>query len=638
MLTGPVARSRLPTPNPKMAALMLDRFERAATAHQKWAEPAKKAVDYYEGRQLTDEVRAALLAQGRPALVFNVIKPLIRVALGYQRNNRTDTKYLPGADGSGSAELAEALTMIVKDAADDTDMKYVDAEVFAEGMLTGRGWYDVRLSFEHNDLGEIVARADDPFSIFVDPDATTYNPEDWNYVFETRWVSADEIDALYGKSASTYAGRLVGGGNPSSGLPTGMYDATEEIRPVTGFGYDGSDMGIMASRLHERLFDYVDTARKSVRLLDCQHVVWGEATVFVDLETGQRVIVPDWMPKEKVRAIAAYNEAQGNPVRLVRRKVRRVRWTTQIGDLFIHDDWSPFRTFTKIPFFPYFRRGFTRGMVEDLIDPQDEVNKRYSAGLNMVMRSGNTGWMVQKGSLDPDQRENLEVQGGRAGVVIEYEQGHEKPDRIDPSPPPTAMERLSEQSEERLRTISGINLSATGQLDRVQSGRAIEARQRQAVLGLEPDLDNFSRTQKLKGGKLLVLVQDFYTEPRIFRVMGENGRLSMMAVNQINDITGEITLNLSVGKYKVMIDETPISASFLQATFDEMLVLIEKGIPIPADFIIDAASFGRKDELKERLAAMPPQPPAPQGQGAPARDRGAPAANVVPITPKGQTG
>jgi hypothetical protein len=56
----------------------------------------------------------------------------------------------------------------------------------------------------------------------------------------------------------------------------------------------------------------------------------------------------------------------------------RIRHTVTAADVVLYDDWSPYETMTVVPYFAYFRRGKTMGMVEDLLDPQREVNKRRS--------------------------------------------------------------------------------------------------------------------------------------------------------------------------------------------------------------------------------------------------------------------
>lgn len=45
---------------------------------------------------------------------------------------------------------------------------------------------------------------------------------------------------------------------------------------------------------------------------------------------------------------------------ITKKRMKRIRWSVSTKDTTLHDDWSPYDRFTKIPYFPYFRRGQTR--------------------------------------------------------------------------------------------------------------------------------------------------------------------------------------------------------------------------------------------------------------------------------------
>jgi len=109
-------------------------------------------------------------------------------------------------------------------------------------------------------------------------------------------------------------------------------------------------------------------------------------------------------------------------------------------------------------------------------------------------------------------------------------------------------------------------------------------------------------------------VQNHYNEPRLYRIMGQDGKFVQMMINQAKQhpVTGvvQIVNDVTVGKYKVTIDDAPISDTFLNAQFNEMLMILQKmgpaigsQLPMFADLIIDASSMPRKDEWIERLKA-----------------------------------
>jgi hypothetical protein len=219
-----------------------------------------------------------------------------------------------------------------------------------------------------------------------------------------------------------------------------------------------------------------------------------------------------------------------------------------------------------------------------------------------------------------------------------------------------AHERLEQKSEEDMRRISGINEAALGEMDKVQSGRALEARQRQAVISIQMYMDNFTRSKKLLGSKRLEIIQNHYTEERLYRVIGEDSKMSMLMLNQTqtDPATGikRIVNDVTIGKYVATVDETPLSATFANAQFEEMLTLLEKMgpaigpfMPLFADLMVDMSTLPRKQEWIERLQQIqqqgqpapggPPQPGAPAGPmpgNAPALTQGVTPGGVQQVT------
>jgi hypothetical protein len=186
--------------NPDLMMLMVERFMRADAALGAWAEEAKLCIDFLEGKQWTAQELKAAEIEDRPTLTLNKIAPLVRLILGYHRNNRIDAKILPTDDSASNEAVATMLTKILKILSQQNDEEYVDTEVFLDGITTGRGYYDWRLNFERNDFGDIKGVAKDPFTIRPDPDADTYDSEEWGYFFEARWANLDEIEYVYGET------------------------------------------------------------------------------------------------------------------------------------------------------------------------------------------------------------------------------------------------------------------------------------------------------------------------------------------------------------------------------------------------------------------------------------------------------
>lgn len=636
-------KRRIPKQNAELIRLISGRWQYAFWAQQKWAEKAKKAYDYVEGRQWTDYQLAKMMQQGRVPLTLNKIAPLIRLVAGYQANNRTDIKFLPGNDGYSSEQIALILSNLAKHESNRNALTWTDAEVFLDGIIGGRGWYDQRLDFEKNDFGEMKITSVDPFSVYPDPENQSYDVNEGAFLMTSRWASIDDIEFTYGPDVADLVRPFVSIGAQSwSGF---LIDTTNEITPVRSFSQEEQPQDTWYRDLFQNYL--LDSQRKTLRVIDTQYKVveWGK--VFIDMETGDKKPIPvDW-GEEKIAKALYHAERVNNPLTIDYRPIKRVRWTVMVGDCIVHDCWSPYDTYTLTPYFPYFRRGITRGMTEDLIDPQDEINKRRSTQVEVITKSGNSGWMYPKGSLDQDGKVNIQQFGAMPGVNVEYipTQNGGKPERIAPGEYPESIARLEEKGKEDLREIAGINESALGELDAVQSGRAIEARQRQAVISLQMYLDNFDRTKEMQGNKFLEIFQGFYNEPRIYRIMGEDSKQTMMAINQPDEMNPASRLNdIAVGKYSVSIDKTPLSASFANAQFEEALTILEKLGPVAGmllqtrpDLLIEMSSLPRKEEWVAALQQALGMQAAAQAQAAVAGNPAA-GASGVPTPPSGPGG
>lgn len=649
-LPDPGMAVRLPRQDHNVILLLAGWFSRDARAQEEWARTAKKSVEYFEGKQWSAQDMLQRQKQRRPALTINKIRPLVNLVMGHFINNRSDLKCLPGNTGFASSEIAAAITHVGKAVSEMSQLPFVDVEVAMDGVLTGRGFYDLRLDHSSNVFGDLRWKPCDPFAIYLDSDADAYDLNESNRVIESRWVSIDEIEAKFGRRIAQMVQPLVGGVSNFSAYPSHFYDVVDEVTPWRKFG--GETEGREWQFLAENVFgDWIDTARKNVRMIDVQwkQTVWQR--VLVDLRTGDFRKIPSTMGQQQVNKLLAFAQERGEEVEITARQVQRVRWSQLIGDILVHDAWSPYQSFTKIGYFPYFRRGRTQGMVEHLFDAQDEINKRRTARLEITSRTAAGGWSYPKGMLDAQQKAHLKMHGSTPGVHVEWNPRSggttfsDGPKQIEPATSPIAQSQLEADADQDINFIAGINKDALGQVDKVQSGAAIKAKQSSAIVGLEGFMLNYQRTKELQGRKLIEYLQDHYKSERIIRVIGQGSSPVEMIINQMT--ADGVLNNIALGKYQVVIDETSLSDSFLAAQFEELLRMKEIGMPIPDDHVIDASSVARKEEMKMAVAAAreaeamaaaaqppagpsgkpgkaPPGPKGPDGGNAPPQEAGAP--------------
>ena len=577
-----------PADEQRIAASQWNRYTRARdNGHLDFIDMAKKCDQFYQGDQWHEADIAMLDAEGRPALTINTILPTINTVLGEQSTRRADVQFKPRR--GGDAEVANTLTKLFMQIGDNNKIDWVEQQVFSDGLIMdGRGYFDVRMDFSDHVEGEVRITAKDPLDILLDPDAKDYDPSTWNEVFETKWMTLDEIEELYGKRKAEQLRFIAENGN-SYGKDSVEYQETR-------FG-DEDNLFNAPSPVSEDMYRNV----KALRVIERQCRKIGRHDCFVDPVTGDQRPVPESWSSSKAKKLA--KEAG---LEIYNKVKKRVRWTVTCDKVVLHDDWSPYDDFTIVPYFAYFRRGRPFGMVRNLLSPQEQLNKIASQELHIVNTTANSGWMVESGSLVGMAVDDLEEHGAETGLVVEYNRGSSPPEKIQPNQIPTGLDRISQKAASNIKTISGINDSMLGTDSAEVSGVAIQAKQNRGVMMIQVPLDNLRKTRQYLAEKVLKLVQQFYTEERIVLVTDEADPLKPREPVVINELTpeGEIINDLTLGEYDVIIGTQPARDSYDEMQFAEALNLRNVGVAIPDDAIIEYSHLAKKGELAKRIRMM----------------------------------
>lgn len=565
--------------------------------HRAFLEKAHVCENFWAGNQWSAEDKAKLSAVGRPAMTINKILPTVATVLGEQIANRTEIAFKPRNNGA-SSETATALTKLFMQIGDNNMLAWTRSDVFSDGIICGRGFYDVRLSFDDSILGEVKIEHLNPKNVLIAADADQYDPDTWNDVLTTKWLSADEIEMLYGKKDADIL-RLNGAvDNPYALADDEPRDNFGTQRP----GTSGTNLGSGRDDI-SRLYRIIERQKREITRADC----------FVHMTRGDIREVPATWDEQKV---AEY--LQNNPgVEILKRTVRKIRWTVIAGSVVLHDDWSPYKHFTVVPFFPYFQRGRTIGIVENLIGPQEILNKIRSQELHVVNTTANSGWKVKAGALQNMSIGELEQRGAETGLVLELGEmdGAEK---ITPNPVPTGLDRLSYKSEEDIKSISAVSDYMTGQAREDVSAKALQMNQQRGMGNLTKVMDNMVRSEWMLSRAVLDIVQEYYTEPRIVYITTDrfSQEVEELGLNQLTS-EGAIVNDLTIGEYAIVVTTQPERDVFADGQFEQVISLRrDLGIPIPDKFLIDASGLQNKNEIIQAIEGITNSPEAQQQQQA----------------------
>lgn len=571
-----------------VARMNWDAYTRARDAgHDEYLKVAQRCEDFYigEGRQWAPEDRRKLESEGKPVLEINMIKSTVNAMLGERINQRSEVRFQPR--NGGMAQIADAvLTPLARHIQDDNGYHFIEGEVFADGIIQGRGYFDIRMDFDKDARGEIRIEALDPLTVIPDPLAKSYDSRKWNEVLMTRWMTLDEIEAEYGRDH-----RKKVEGFALMGDDLGRYetDCIEWATRASHFG-DPDDLAT-ADALTDR-----SIAR--VRVIERQHKKLGPMRMFIDPDTGDKEPISDDMSEERVAELSA---KLGLDVKTEYR--RRVRWTITAGEHVLKDIWSPYEHLTVVGFFPYFRRGRPSGVVGNLLSPQEQLNKSESQELHIINTTANSGWIVEAGTLQNMTEDQLAERGAETGLVMVTRQNSNPPIKIQPNQVPSGISNVAGKAAGAIRTISGVYDAMLGDTGREVSGVALESRLSRGLVQFQVPFDNLNRTRQILGELMYKLLRDYYTEERVYHVADFNRPGNPVTPVEINKqaFDGSLINDITTGEYGVVIDIGPSRNNAQEAQFTEAIQLREAGVMVPDHVVIENSHLLHRHEIAEMV-------------------------------------
>jgi hypothetical protein len=551
-------------------------------------EKAEKCDRFFLGDQWDPTDKARLELVRRPALTINKILPTVSNIMGEQIQARAETSFRPRS--GAPAETADVLNKVYKQIMDNNQMAWKRSDMFADGIITSRGFLDVRIDYNDSMEGEVRIDPMNPKNVIIDPDGEEYDPDTWNEVFTTKWVTADDIAVLYNpEDAELLRNR------EQSYFPYG-YDSIQAFRDRFGDRFNPMYTG-----------DYDNSSvMRNIRIIDRQYRMLDRQKHFVSQDGDMRP-VPTEFDRNR---IALFVERFG--FKVTTKLVRRIRWTVIADNVMLHDDWSPYKHFTIVPFFPHFRRGSTIGLVENLLGSQELLNKVTSQELHVVNTTANSGYKVKAGALSNMTVEELEEKGAQTGLVIEVNGDPDKDvQKIAPNQVPQGLDRISYKAEEHVKTISGVSDSMQG-MDRADvAAKAIQQKRQAGSTNLVKPLDNLTRTDYILARNVLDLVQEFYTEQRIMTITHDQttGESESFGINEMSP-TGEVVNDLTLGEYDITITSVPARESLEDSQFEQAIAMRDAGIQLPDSVLIDASRLMNKKDIIKQMQAITNGPEA----------------------------
>ncbi len=290
------------------------------------------------------------------------------------------------------------------------------------------------------------------------------------------------------------------------------------------------------------------------------------------------------------------------------------------------------------------REVIRHGIVRFARDPQRMFNYFASKQAEVIALQPKAPWLGTEKNFEEFEDE-WEASNNETRPFLRYTpdaaNGNAPPQRVQP---PVSSQGVSEGLQlaaENMMAVIGIHQAGLGEQSNEKSGKAIIARQREGDVGTFVYLDNFARAVRHTGNVLLDLIPHIYDTERTIRIVGEDGKMTPMKVNQAVGLAMEMEgqgaaaqkLNdLSVGAYDVVIEQGPSYSTKREEAKDGMANLISS-VPdtfaLIGDLFAQAQDWPMKDQIAKRLKMTLP----PVIQKMEAEESGEPVAPEPPPQP-----
>jgi hypothetical protein len=256
------------------------------------------------------------------------------------------------------------------------------------------------------------------------------------------------------------------------------------------------------------------------------------------------------------------------------------------------------------------------GLTRMAKDPQRMYNFWSTALTESVALAPKAKYLLAEG-----QDEGHEMEWNTANVksmpVLRYKQTDSEgrpappPIRIQPEPPPTGMVTALQGLNSDLMAVVGIydpSQLPTGNM----SGKALNGMQQQTDMTNFHYYDNLTRSIRQSGRICLDLIPHIYSEDRVLRIIGDDGKGELVNLNQktVDEQGIEKILNdVTVGEYDIVMETGPGYASKRQEAVENMMALLPSDPNLmqqAGDLIFRNMDFPGADIIADRLAAANP--------------------------------
>ena len=626
-----------------LSSELLDNYQQSRNT---WAKNAIEDSDFRKGAQWTRKQIQELKARQQSPIVVNVIHPTVEQAKALLTANRPRFTVVgrEESDVKMGKVFTDLLTFIWDSSDGNVEVKKAIDDYYVMGLGYLVPYFD---PYADSGKGEICFKSVSPLDIYVDPNSQDFLFRDATHILINKILSEYQLKQMFplhdcSKLTKTFSNASI---RKESSIRIGSEGQTEAVLDSYHNHYDLIDRYTKIRLLFFRINDSITYFEKT--LSQEQFAVYMEGTAVIQKSAQETKYIYDDGIKE---AMEAYQNTGGvfhlqmNPltqqptvvpgpegenaipnstvqltivqvknlvemgiIRVTQYLETRIQRVISVEGDILHSDILPIDEYPIIPLCNHHDRNpyplsdvrLCRGM-------QEAINKIRSLIIAHAANSTNSKWWVPRGSVN---KKELEEGFQKAGVFIgEYDPELGLPQQASPTPLPNELYKNEADFKadiERLFGLYSFMQGDTSSSPKTYKGTiALDEYGQRRIKAKQHDIEAcLNHMAKI----LIKLVQKYYTEQKIIRVISPNMPTREVKINQVeyNDL-GRIVRYINdttIGNYDVVVVTGSMLPSNRWARFDYYMQLFQQGL-IDQEEVLKQTEIVDMEGVLDRFSQM----------------------------------
>lgn len=557
------------------AMAFMRRSEDAETTNR---QEAQADLRFSHGEQWPAEIQNSRMLEQRPCLTINKLDAYIRKVANQQRQQRPRIK-VQAVDSRADVKIADVISGICRhiEVNSAADTAYDNA--FESALRMGWGYWRITTDYCRPDSFDqeiYIEPIPNPFSVYFDPSSESPDGCDQREclvadmmlkeVFKLHYPNADSGANFHTLGTGDYAGDWI---------------TKDEIRVA----------------------EYFEVSEKA----DTLYMLADKSTVWEDqyalMRQSGMLMPPVIAERPSYRKKILWYKLTALEV------LERREWAGR---------WIPIiPVFGNVVLMDGKKKRF--GIVRNAKDPQKMYNYWRTTMTESVALAPKAKWLLAEG-----QDEGFEQEWMQANLssrpILHFKQRDANnepappPQRMQPEPPPEGAMVAAMAISDDLSSVLGI-VEPAQRISGNVSGKALQAERLESDMSNFHFYDNLTRSIAHTGKVILDLAPKIYDTQRTLRIIGEDGRASLVTVNekQWNDegAVEKVLNDITVGEYDVVMDTGPGYNTKRAEAVEAFSTLLnsplgEEVAKVGPDLAIRVIDAPGMDTLADRLAAANP--------------------------------